>query len=631
MRFDPKTRRYISDNGHALTPAQVRKEVMDYITGEKEKTQNEAQKLIEGKTTLTSFFQRLKSRVVLWHDIAGSIAYGGKAQLDPERRSRIQARTDSELEFLRGFQKQAKASFDAARKIAADVSKQLEAEPIKSFSGKLTVSIRAKAEKHVFESLVDANPSDAEAVTRKAVNEVLEGIETQLIAESLTIDSDTAADLMGATIPSRAGMYADAAYSTFQNNEAAREIESGVTIGRRVCAEDTASCESCVDAADTFFAPLDNLPEIGSLDCMNNCVLAGTIASGRFNGGLKALYSGEIVNLRTASGKSLSITPNHPVLTDRGFVYAGQLDEGGYLISERADIEPRTALNNHEQPPSPIEKIFAAFSKTIVPREVGRGIVDLNGDERFLDGDVQVVASHWILRDRAIASGTQRLNGISFPFSSHGQGSATTNGMEMLPIFAQRLASDGLPCSSGLNISGFNALLPRKTLSLATVADVNTARTEGVSKRSSAYSGSLTQRKQALARSIQGGGFINTNSINDSLRSVEPPESQSFGSAAHMNVALDKPAAKDPGSDAKFLSELWIRFPAFITRDPIVEITRQRVIGQHVYDLSTEVGWFTANGIIIANCRCYFEYAEPDALTLNAQPLVDRLSADMVQ
>jgi hypothetical protein len=271
MRFDTTKRRYVNEQGRALSAAQVRKEVNDYITGEKGKTQAKAKQLLSGSISLASFFVFLKARVEAWHEVAGSIAYGGKAQLDPERQTRIKARVDSELKYLREFQKQAKASFQAARKIASQVADSVEAHPLKSFTGKLTVSMRAKIEKKVFEELIEASPSEAEQVTRKAVNEVLEGLEAQLIAESITIAAEDAADLIGATVPSRAAMYADAAYSTYQNNEAAREFDSGVTLGRRVCEEDGASCDECADAADTFFAPLEDLPEIGSLQCLNNC------------------------------------------------------------------------------------------------------------------------------------------------------------------------------------------------------------------------------------------------------------------------------------------------------------------------------------------------------------------------
>jgi hypothetical protein len=269
MRFDPKTRRYVNEQGRVLSPSQVRKEVNDYITGEKEKTQTKAKQLLNGSVSLTSFFMYLKSRIETWHEVAGSIAYGGKAQIDRERQARINATVKSELAYLREFQKQAKASFEAARKIAKQVANSLQASPLKEIAGSLTQSQRIAIERELYEALIGAAPSEADAVTRKVVNQLLK--DAGLTAEMITVDTKAAADLMGATIPSRAGMYADAAYSTFQNNELAREFDSGVTLGRRVCAEDDTSCEDCVSAADAYFVPLEDLPAIGSLQCLNNC------------------------------------------------------------------------------------------------------------------------------------------------------------------------------------------------------------------------------------------------------------------------------------------------------------------------------------------------------------------------
>lgn len=269
MRFDTTRRRYVDNNGHVVSPARVRREVIDYVSGEKEKTQKKAQSLLNGTISLTSFFLFLKTRVEAWHEVAGSIAYGGKAQLDPERRARIKAKIDSELEYLREFHKQAKASFEAARKIAKQVASQIEVEPLKSVPEKLAANKRAEVERELYQALIQAAPSDADSVTRKVLDALLR--DAGLSARSVSVDAELAADLMGATIPSRAGMYADAAYATYQNNEIAREFDSGVTLGRRVCEEDGTSCDECVDAADTFFVPLEDLPEIGSLTCMNNC------------------------------------------------------------------------------------------------------------------------------------------------------------------------------------------------------------------------------------------------------------------------------------------------------------------------------------------------------------------------
>jgi len=189
----------VDEDGRVLSPAQVRREVHDYVEGEKDKTEKEALKLLAETITLTAFFHFMKSRVEKWHTVTGAIAYGGQAQLDPERKARIAAKIESELAFLNGFRNDTSKAFAEAR------------------------------------------------------------------ANDLTITE------AAGFVPARAAMYADAAYSTYENNVMAREFDEGVTMGRRVCPEDDASCEECVDAASTFFSTLEDIEEIGTLQCLNNC------------------------------------------------------------------------------------------------------------------------------------------------------------------------------------------------------------------------------------------------------------------------------------------------------------------------------------------------------------------------
>src|SRR5262245_50960935 len=249
MRFDTKKRRYVDDDGNVLSPADVRKEVHDYIEGEKEKVQQKARSLLNGTITLAAFFMFMRLRVETWNEIAGSIAYGGKAQLDREQRARIKADIDSELQYLRDFRAQAQESFRAASVIAAQVASDINAS--------------SQVEREIRNALVDASPSTAEQVARQAVGSEM--------APLVKIDQALASSLIGGTIAARASMYADAAYSTYQNNEAARESDAGITGARRICPEDDASCDECVDAASTFFSAIEDLPEIGSLQCLNNC------------------------------------------------------------------------------------------------------------------------------------------------------------------------------------------------------------------------------------------------------------------------------------------------------------------------------------------------------------------------
>ena len=46
----------------------------------------------------------------------------------------------------------------------------------------------------------------------------------------------------------------------------------------------------------------------------------------------RRFYSGKVITLKTSAGNEITITPNHPVLTDRGFVPADGLAEGDKII-----------------------------------------------------------------------------------------------------------------------------------------------------------------------------------------------------------------------------------------------------------------------------------------------------------
>ncbi len=187
MTWNKKLRRYVDSHGHVIPERQVRKEVSDYVADERAKVVKKAAQVLADTIALAAFFSWMDDRIDTWHKITGTIAYGGKAQMTPERWARIEKIVESEKEFLAGFK------------------------------------------------------------------------------------ADTAGEILTEGLANRAAMYADAAYSTFANEEVQRERDEGVTLGRRICAEDDASCDECVSAATDEFISLDEIPELGSLTCLNNC------------------------------------------------------------------------------------------------------------------------------------------------------------------------------------------------------------------------------------------------------------------------------------------------------------------------------------------------------------------------
>jgi hypothetical protein len=269
MHWDAKKRRYVDEHGHVIPPSEVRQEVIDYVDTEKEKAQKQAEKLLAATITAAAFFHFMNTKIKAWHDVAGSIAYGGKAQIDRERKARIDAKIASELTYLQGFQQEIKASFAAAKVIAESVVVNVEiALPTKSVEKRKLTDHAAKAalRKSLTRALNQAAPSNAESIARQVVADAVEDV----VTESVIVDGTLAADLIGGTIENRAGMYAESLYATFQNNVSAREFDEGVTLGRRVL-EEGDNCDDCISFASEEFVPLDELPEIGDSVCGSRC------------------------------------------------------------------------------------------------------------------------------------------------------------------------------------------------------------------------------------------------------------------------------------------------------------------------------------------------------------------------
>ena len=83
-----------------------------------------------------------------------------------------------------------------------------------------------------------------------------------------------------------------------------------------------------------------------------NCFVAGTLVSAvNVKGASARVFKGEVVVVRTASGKELTATPNHPILTDRGWVPAGLLNIGIKVVSATGEQrEPAVDQDDHYAP-----------------------------------------------------------------------------------------------------------------------------------------------------------------------------------------------------------------------------------------------------------------------------------------
>jgi SPP1 gp7 family putative phage head morphogenesis protein len=111
------------------------------------------------------------------------------------------------------------------------------------------------------------------------------------------------------------------------------------------------------------FIRWDDPPTIGGYTAhagqFANCFTAGTLAAPRQAlSVIRARYSGELVTVR-AAGAEFEATPNHPVLTPRGWVAAGLLKVGDELVAMAKDTANSVVQDVHQRQVA-FGKIFEA-------------------------------------------------------------------------------------------------------------------------------------------------------------------------------------------------------------------------------------------------------------------------------
>lgn len=148
-----------------------------------------------------------------------------------------------------------------------------------------------------------------------------------------------------------------------------------------------------------------------------HCVVEGTEvqAVGGIQRGYKFLKSGRLVRVSTAGGKQLTITPNHPILTGRGWVPAGQIQEGDDLFvrSEETGKAGTSCLADFDQMPAPVEQVFAALGQASASASTVAASEDFHGDGPTLNCEVDVVGADgelWRVVDAASSEQGAELN-----------------------------------------------------------------------------------------------------------------------------------------------------------------------------------------------------------------------------
>jgi hypothetical protein len=157
-------------------------------------------------------------------------------------------------------------------------------------------------------------------------------------------------------------------------------------------AEDDRVCPICISISEAGPYPISQAR--GLIPAHPRAVLEGTtIASyGAVHEMVRARFSGPAVHLRTGA-KFLTIGPNHPMLTRRGFVAAGSLCKGDELLYDlRVDPSPtvRPSHPDFKQVPL-VEDCFETLRLSSFCSGASASHHDLHGDAVFCQGEIEIV------------------------------------------------------------------------------------------------------------------------------------------------------------------------------------------------------------------------------------------------
>jgi|CXWL01.1.fsa_nt_gi hypothetical protein len=324
------------------------------------------------------------------------------------------------------------------------------------------------------------------------------------------------------------------------------------------------------------------------------------LAVGRVTGATKRRFDGEVVTIETASGNELTCTPNHPILTDGGWLAAGLVNLGDHVVSYRGGQRPAASLDHQgEHLPSRIQDVAEAFfaSGAVRAAKVPTAPEDFHGDGS--SSQVHVVATQRELgdrRDAALEEHSGELDLVSGPLP--GGMSLPPSSGSLHPGIARPLPAAGL-------VGGTEQLLAllrrRPPPPLA----------HRVLPSADCDAGGDEQRLDGASGGAELLGDA-TTSADSAPRSVftEDPGAvllDALASGAVLRI-LDRNAPREEHAgdrleaDPEGLADRADARSCPVLLDDVVRVERRPFLG-HVFNLQTESQLFIAGGIVVHNCR----------------------------
>lgn len=381
-----------------------------------------------------------------------------------------------------------------------------------------------------------------------------------------------------------------------------RLVENGIDLAR--ISDHNSNCEICGPFEGKVYSITGQTPGYLLLEEAPPfhpfCLVPGQmVVAPNLLGSSERWYEGEVIVVSTASGNEITCTPNHPVLTDSGWLAAGEIVKGGHVISSLDHKRVVKSVDpNYDQMPAMIEDVARSVGVAgeMPSRSVPVAPEHFHGDG--IGSEVAVVRSNRLLRHGIDAEP------IGEPVSQHALGFADIGRIRLaregtLDVLLHRLLLTPKRVVGG-GRQGF--ALCRRHLREAK------AHGFGLGADQSVLAEPVTD--DTLTIDVEHLGDLGRGSL---LLDVELPEHVRAGVLAAARGKLGPDAAEAHTDIPRALFEESFAHPegirdlldclaGAVQLDRVVEVERRDYSG-HVYDLHTVQGWYVGNNIITHNCK----------------------------
>lgn len=306
-------------------------------------------------------------------------------------------------------------------------------------------------------------------------------------------------------------------------------------------------------------------------------------------GASKRQFDGEVCTIKTAKNRIITCTPNHPILTARGWVAAGLIDVGDKVVCKTGGKVGSLDDANHNDVKATISDIAESFfaHSRVMPVPVPTASPDFHGDGA--GSDVAVVgANRSLLAERDSSIGKCRRDG---GLVSGGKRALCFRSFDQLRggVFLAASRIVGRFCN------GSNFLRSRLShagiLLLASVSRFSPALLNKAFNYFRAGAERFCYSSNTKSSVEKPDGFVTVYSGHGSFRF------RFYDNAASMQLSVDwRP------SDAESASDIINGKAGQVELDCVVENRRAGFSG-HVFNLETVDGYYCSSGIVTHNCR----------------------------